>query len=196
MPASSVSVNLLHTEESDQSPIGRIVSWAITYGRYIMITTEIVVLLAFISRFSLDRKMTDLNEAIEQKKSIIEVNQQFENDFKVVQNKVVTIKKLMDEQTKLVGIFTHVKTILPLDVYLTTFNLTKERLTANVTAATNEGFTAFLNNLKQSPILSTTEVGEINRKAPEGIMFTISTRTGKPEEKPIKKAAVKEESLE
>ena len=66
MPAKTVDVNLLEKDDFSESPIGRIVTWAITYGRYIMILTEIVVLLAFISRFSLDRKLTDLNEAIGQ----------------------------------------------------------------------------------------------------------------------------------
>ena len=67
------NINLLKNS-SDQSPLDRITDWALTYGRYIMIGTEIVVLLAFISRFSLDRKLTDLKEEIGQKQQILLAN--------------------------------------------------------------------------------------------------------------------------
>ena len=67
MPADIVRINLLGSQDLEHTPWGRIVAWATTYGRYIMITTEIIVLLAFISRFSLDRKNTDLTEEVTQK---------------------------------------------------------------------------------------------------------------------------------
>src|SRR3989344_3425468 len=77
MPAtkfSRIDINLIGEGDFSRTPIGRIVTWATTYGRYIMILTEIIVLLAFISRFSLDRKLTDLKEEITQKQAIIETN--------------------------------------------------------------------------------------------------------------------------
>ena len=79
MPANQ-NINLLGDSEMDHTPVGRIVNWAVTYGRYIMIGTEIVVLLAFISRFSLDRKLTDLKEEVGQKQEIIEANLPFEGE--------------------------------------------------------------------------------------------------------------------
>ena len=78
MPADSIRINLLGQQDLEHTPWGRIVSWATTYGRYIMITTEIMVLLAFISRFSLDRKNTDLTEEVTQKQAILEANTSFE----------------------------------------------------------------------------------------------------------------------
>ena len=76
MPAKQPTINLIGEEEMAHTPVGRIVAWAVTYGRYIMIGTEIIVLLAFISRFSLDRKLTDLNDEVSQKQAIIDANQQ------------------------------------------------------------------------------------------------------------------------
>ena len=62
MPAAHPTINLLGQDTSANSPWNRIMDWISTYGRYIMITTELIVLIAFASRFSLDRKLTDLKE--------------------------------------------------------------------------------------------------------------------------------------
>src|SRR3972149_8842018 len=100
MPAKQIRINLLGSSDLEHTPWGRLVSWATTYGRYIMITTEIVVLLAFISRFSLDRKNTDLTEELTQKQAIIQANLEFERDIKSLQINLATAKKLIAEQSK------------------------------------------------------------------------------------------------
>ncbi|HCS79450.1 TPA: hypothetical protein DIV55_06990, partial [Patescibacteria group bacterium] len=64
-------INLLTRKDFDASLVGRILRWSLIYGRYIIVSTEIIVLLAFIYRFSLDRQITDLNEEIEQKSAIV-----------------------------------------------------------------------------------------------------------------------------
>jgi len=95
MPAKQISINLIGEEEMEHTPVGRIVTWAITYGRYIMIGTEIVVLLAFISRFSLDRKLTDLKDEISQKQELIEANTETTVYFEQLQQLFTGIKDLL-----------------------------------------------------------------------------------------------------
>ena len=90
MPA-TISINLLGQEDLSHTPGGRMVQWAMTYGRYIMILTEIVVLGAFVSRFSLDRKLTDLKEEITQKQAIIEANSELEQNIRTLQNQLERI---------------------------------------------------------------------------------------------------------
>src|SRR5260221_9195487 len=100
MPAASANINLLGDTTLERSPYDRIITWEVTYGRYIMIGTEIVVLLAFISRFSLDRKLTDLKEEVTQKQGIIEANLPFENDVRKLQDKLSKIKILINQPIK------------------------------------------------------------------------------------------------
>src|SRR5690349_13458879 len=106
MPANTVSINLLGDSDTEHTPLGRIVNWAVTYGRYIMIGTEIVVLLAFISRFSLDRKLTDLKEEVAQKQEIIEANLPFEQDVRDLQDKLSKIKTLKTQPFNALAILT------------------------------------------------------------------------------------------
>lgn len=171
MPAKQISVNLLGSQDLEHTPWGRIVAWATTYGRYIMITTEIIVLLAFISRFSLDRKLTDLTEEVTQKQAIIEANADFEKQIKSTQANIATIKKLMVNQSTPVNIITAMETLIPADVYLTSFELHPTKLSVAASANSTQGFSQFLSNLQTSPHIRNVSLGDINRTPADGIEF-------------------------
>ena len=182
MPAKQISINLLGSQDLEHTPWGRMVSWATTYGRYIMITTEIIVLLAFISRFSLDRKLTDLSEELTQKLAIVEANVDLEKDIRSLQANLATIKQVSIDQDKPVNLVTSMETLLPSDVYLTSFELTPTRLTLAAVARTTEGFSQFLANAQATKLLSNVTLGDINRGPEIGIEFllTADTDTKKP----------------
>lgn len=174
MPADQASVNLLGHDSLEESPIGRIVSWSTTYGRYIMILTEIVVLIAFVSRFSLDRKLTDLNEAISQKQAIIEANLPFEQDIRTLQDQLVEIKSIMTDQEKPVMVIDIIKSILPSDVYLKELTITNTQVTMEAVAGTTTGFTVFVNNLKSVSQFSKVDMSDIKKNPVEGILFKVT----------------------
>lgn len=177
MSTKQISINLLGSQDLEHTPWGRIVSWATTYGRYIMITTEIIVLLAFISRFSLDRKLTDLSEEITQKQSIIEANIDLEKDIKALQTNLTTIKSLTADQKKPIDIVASMETLLPSDVYLTSFELTADKLKLSAVAGTTQGFSQFLANAQATKILANVTLGDINRSPEAGIEFNLTADT-------------------
>lgn len=176
MPASTVSVNLLDQDQFEQSPVGRIVGWAVTFGRYIMITTEMVVLLAFISRFSLDRKLTDLNESISQKQIIIEANKDFEDEFNKTQEKIKFIKNHLAIQQKPVDNLFFLKSIMPTEVFIEKLNIAPESISGEAQAGTTAGFATFINNLKTHPEFNDISLGEIKKNPLTGIAFTFNAR--------------------
>lgn len=174
MPAKSIRINLLGTQDLEHTPWGRLVNWATTYGRYIMITTEIVVLLAFISRFSLDRKNTDLTEELQQKQAIIEANLGFERDIKSLQANLATAKTLMSDQAKPVELINSMETLIPADVFLTSLEISSTKLILAATAGSTAGFAQFLSNMQSTKLISNILLGEINRTASTGIEFQLS----------------------
>jgi Tfp pilus assembly protein PilN len=192
MPAEQITtVNLLEHSSLEESPIGRIVTWATTYGRYIMITTEIIVLLAFISRFSLDRKRADLDEAIESKKAIIEANAGFEKQFRQIQAELARAKSLLAVQKLPLDQLTLVKSLLPSDVYLESFEYTPDKIMIRGRAGSNHGFTVLMNNLQGVRQFHQIDIGEIKKTPTLGITFqaTISTL---PEKAPRQEIQLKE----
>jgi hypothetical protein len=168
------SVNLIGEEEMDHTPAGRIVTWAVTYGRYIMIGTEIIVLLAFISRFSLDRKLTDLNDEVLQKQAIIDANRDFEMEFRTLQDKLIQIKTLLTAAPVAENALNAIQTMLPADVRLDELNITAENVVGKVIANTTSGFSQMVANLQAARIFSHVEIGDVTRSPTTGIEFTFT----------------------
>ncbi len=142
-----------------------------------MITTEIVVLLAFISRFSLDRKLTDLTEEVTQKQAIIEANSTLEQDIKSLQSNLTSIKKLLTNQNLPVDIVTSMETLLPSDVYLTSFELSATKLSLDAIAGSTQEFSQFLANAQATKLLHNVVLGDINRNPQVGIEFHLTADT-------------------
>lgn len=178
MPAKTISIDLLGQQDFSHSPYGRLLTWSVTYGRYIMIGTEIIVLLAFISRFSLDRKLTDLKEETMQKQLIVEANQGFEKDVRKLQEQLDKIKNLMKDQDRPLATLTLIQSLLPSDVYLESFELNKDKLTAKAVAGTTSGFSQLLAGLSAAKEISQIEIGEVKKNALTGIQFSFNATVG------------------
>ncbi|MEK7544148.1 MAG: PilN domain-containing protein [Patescibacteria group bacterium] len=171
MPAKSIAINLLGQEDLKHTPQGRLIGWALTYGRYIMIGTEIVVLLAFISRFSLDRKLTDLKEEINQKQAILEANSGLELEIRRLQDQLVKTKQTMTNQQIPLNTLTLLQTLLPTDVYAEKLEVASDRLSVDAIAGTTHGFSQFLTNLQATKQFSRIDIGDIKKNALTGIEF-------------------------
>jgi Tfp pilus assembly protein PilN len=179
MPANSVTINLLAEDQNTNSPWNRIMIWITSYGRYIMISTELVVLIAFTSRFSLDRKLTDLKENIMEKQEILEVNKELEQEIRGVQEKISAIKLLMREQPVPVETLIVVHTLLPAGAYLDTLSIDTTKLSTNVTADSAGSFTRFLANFSSANTLTGVEIGKVGKR-PSGIQFTLTANIKQP----------------
>lgn len=139
-----------------------------------MITTEIVVLLAFISRFSLDRKNTDLTEEVTQKAAILEANADFEQSIRSLQTNLTSAKQLLSVQSKPVDLISTVETLVPPDVYFTSLNIANNKLSVEAVAGSTNGFAQFLSNLQATKELQNVSVTNIDRTIQTGISFSVS----------------------
>ncbi|MDO8451901.1 MAG: PilN domain-containing protein [bacterium] len=174
MPAKMITVNLLDKEGFANSASGRIVNWAITYGRYIMIGTEIAVLLAFISRFSLDRKLTDLTEAIGQKRAVLEANLPVEDQIRSLERSLALISERTAHQELPLEILSATRTALPPDVYFESWELTGDILSVDAAAGSETGLSQFLTNLRSNTLLTNIEMGDVNKSPLTGILFSFT----------------------
>ncbi len=177
MPATKeVAINLFGSEQQDHTPIGHLITWVTTYGRYILITTEMIVLIAFISRFSLDRQLTDLRDEILQKQEIIEANKDLETSFRQTQDALAKIKALLDKQTVPTQTLTSVHTLLPSGTYLQSLTVTNNKITASVISLTIQSFSQFLLNASANKSLSNIEIGTVDKASKIGIQYTMNAQ--------------------
>src|SRR3989344_2029517 len=92
------SINLIIKSEEQLSISSQFLAWALTYGRYIIIIIQIMVLTVFFMRFKLDRDRTDLKETTSQKKALIESFIDMEKEINRVHKRLSDIKMISTNQ--------------------------------------------------------------------------------------------------
>ncbi len=127
------TINLLPRDPFFDSLLGRVLKWALSVGRYLVIFTELVVIVSFATRFTLDRQVTDLNDALNQKKLIIESYGSLEEQFRTVQSKL-TDSKQIDQQINIADAFPKLTAIVPRDISLDELTLTTDSVYLSGTA--------------------------------------------------------------
>lgn len=175
MAAQKASIEFIPQEDWEKTSFGKFLKWVLTIGRWIVIVTELVVVLAFLSRFKLDRDLTDLNEKIKQQQAIINASSQFEKEFRLLQKRLLTIRELRQTQTEPESIITEIASLLPTDVILDNVSVSSDQINLNAVALSEAGLSALLNNLKTSSRFEkiiVTKVSSGIKKGP-GISFEI-----------------------
>lgn len=96
-------ISLLPQEGFENTSLGRVLAWALSAGRAIVIVTELIVIIAFLSRFWFDRTLTDLNDEIKQKSTLVQAQKSLEAEFRNVQGRIVQAREvdLKDKEIKL-----------------------------------------------------------------------------------------------
>ena len=121
-------VNLIPHDDFESTTLGRILTWLLTTFRYIVIVTEMVVMFAFLSRFWLDAKNSDLTEEIKTKQAQILSSSAFEKEFKNAQKRLKIFSALTNEERPKTRILEAVSQVLPSEVYLQTITFSENQL--------------------------------------------------------------------
>jgi Tfp pilus assembly protein PilN len=169
------SINLLPQEAFETSIIGRVLRWAMGTFRIIVIVTEIVVMAAFLSRFWLDAKNSDLTGAIKVKVSQIESQSALENQFRALQTKL-TVAKEINQVSPPSKKFEVVTSSLPFGVTLTEISATSSTVQVKGISGSEMAIGQFASNLKAEKSFKQVEIGQISSSEsdPSLIIFSIS----------------------
>ena len=85
-------INLIPAEGLKATTGGRILSWVLSTFRVFVIITELFVIAAFVSRFFLDAKNTDLTDEIRESQAVILSYQDLEKNFKDIHKRIDVYK--------------------------------------------------------------------------------------------------------
>lgn len=184
-------ISLLPDSENANSLASRALHWIATVGRYIIVFTELIVVVAFISRFSLDRKSADLSEVIRQQKAILDSTAIFEKDFNSVQQKLNIIKQNYSLNPQYDQKLNTLAQSTPPDIFLNNLSISKDKNSNRVVAAASayalkeSSIVDFLTNLTVNPNISTVDIQSIEKKPRENkylisfsLVFKDSTTKG------------------
>jgi Tfp pilus assembly protein PilN len=173
----SLDVNLMPKDPFFETPMGRILNWTLSVGRYVVIFTQLVVILSFSTRFVLDRQVTDLNATINQKKMAIESYEDLEKRFLFIQKQITDIKQLQQE-SNLMEIFPILNETIPSNVILDDLTIRSSEVVFSGTALSQTSLNILVNNVKLSPHFDNVSIGKIESRGENspGLAFDVKAR--------------------
>jgi len=188
-----IKINLVPKDPFFSTIVGKILKWSLSAGRYVVIFTELVVIMSFIARFTLDRKVTDLNGSINQKKQIILSYGDTEKNFRTVQEKISQYKQT-EQETNIVDTFENLSKIMPDGITLQELAIRPTSVVISGKTLSQTSFNLLINNLQISPNFLKINVGDIESSNEEpGLSFRIKADTK--QEVKIEKAKIAEEKV-
>lgn len=178
-PARSIDINLLPQDAFYGSLSGRVLLWALSAGRYLLIFTLLILIVSFASRFSLDRQVTDLNSKIFQQFSLIKSYGTLEKDFKQAQAKIQAYSELSN-QKNLTEVFADLSKITPPEVTIEKLTVSPDKILVSGSAPSQEIFSTLITNLQLSPEFSDVTVSKVEaNSATTGYSFQFTAQTTK-----------------
>ncbi len=144
MTAREKQINLLPKETWEVGVVGKLLRWALNVGRYVVVFTELIVILSFLYRFSLDRKLTDLSEEMKQKQSIIKSYEEFEGQFRRLQDQLKVIKKVEDDSIAVDEILTSISLMTPIDTSYKSISIREEEVSLEGQTLSDVGLATLL----------------------------------------------------
>lgn len=178
-----LDVNLMPKDPFFETAIGRSLKWTVSVGRYIVIFTQLVVILSFLTRFTLDRQVTDLNVTINQQKMAIESYEDLEKRFLFVQAQITDVKQLQQE-ANLIEIFPLLNETIPTNVILDSLTIKPEEVTFAGIALSQTAFDILVRNVQLSPYFEDATIGDIESRGEDlpGLIFDMRAKVIKTNE--------------
>lgn len=177
------SINLLPRDAFESSTLGIILEWSLVFGKWAVILTQLVVMGAFLYRFTLDRNLTDLRKSIAKNVAIVKSYDQVERDFTLAQKQVNQAKIALGSQETMLKTLEKISSITPSEVWYDRLSFTPEGITLTAYAASLPGFGKFLNAVQTDSQFNGVRIGKIESSSTKGaqMQFDISiTLAGAP----------------
>lgn len=157
-------INLLQQEKKIIALSGKLVYFALYYLRYIVIMTQIVVIGVFFYRFTVDQRVIDLRESINQKQEIIKVAQPLIKEAKTMHAKTTVIKSLLDKQKGFTDKFDSILSVIPQTITLHTLTIAETTIDLKGDATDVTIIRALYERLKKNRQFKNIVINQITKK--------------------------------
>lgn len=173
-------INLLPEKGFESTTTGRILAWILTTFRIIVIVTEIIVMVAFLSRFWLDAQNSDLNDKIKQREAVLSASLGFEKQFKSTQKRLKIFSDLVSNKTPSMKTMEKIAESLPSDVVLTSVIVEDTKVEINGATPNEKSIQQLAVNLNSKTDFSKFSITEIGNNLENftTLDFTLEGLTG------------------
>jgi Tfp pilus assembly protein PilN len=176
MSAQNSRVNLLPPSEFEQSFWGRFLKWAVTTGRHIIIITELVVILAFLSRFKLDEDLRNLNEQINGQISFLESQVPRQTEFIKTQKRLDLVDRLLSVRLRAGDTLDYIASKLPEGIVLSKRKVVEGEMSLTAITLSEQSMGELLATLSADLIWKSVDMTELFGSRVNGIKFSLSAK--------------------
>jgi hypothetical protein len=173
MPNNLPSINLV---KDKQIPLfDKFTNWVLTVGRLIVIITEIVAVIAFIYRFSLDEKLVNLHSAIKQKQNIVSILRNDESKYRNLQDRIALAASFSEKGAKASQAITDIISLIPSQTIVNNLIINKDKATININTSSVLSLADFINSLKNYNGIKSISIDNIENKPSVGLSVSVTT---------------------
>ncbi len=155
------AINLLPKDPFESSTAGVVLTWLLSFGKWAVIVTQLIVMGTFLWRFGLDRELTDLKKNIAKDVAIIKSYNQIERDFTLTQKRLVTAGEVIATQKAVSEEIRKLSQVTPPDVWYEEINLSPSATNFTAYSGSLSGFGRLLTALQQDKGYSSVTVRKI-----------------------------------
>lgn len=174
--AQDIKINLLPPSEFEVSFWGRFLKWAITTGRYVIIVTELVVIVAFLSRFKLDSELASLTDEIRGKTNVLDAQASFETRFRGIQARIAAAESVINSSPEYGKEIDAISQTVPPGVKLSSLLIGKNADTIEASAVSSGDLGAMLGQMSQANKWKSVDVTGLVSDAIKGISLSLSLK--------------------
>lgn len=141
----TTNINLIPQKSFEEQPAKKkFFLWVVGVGRVIVITTELIAILVWLSRFRLDYEITTLQENIEEKAALVATTSRFEKSFSKYVTKVEFVKQIDQDKAHYSRGISKLSDLSPSDILLTSLDLTDDNIGLRAYTPSGLSFSNFI----------------------------------------------------
>ncbi len=180
---SSPSINLAKNRGEHISD--RILRFALTVGRVLVIVTEAVALGAFLFRFGLDRQLVDLHDRIKQEQAIVNLLKSNETVYRNLQDRLLLEKNINTNVSNSAKLYQDIYNMIPSDMALTGLSFSDSNIRIDGGVPTLITLSGLVKKIQAYPSVQRVSLDKLENKSSEGVINVSMTVYMKTANKPI-----------
>lgn len=167
--AQATSINLLRTTQARLWD--KLLQWALTTGRFLIILTETIALSAFVYRFTLDRQIVDLADSIKDKQTIMSLYKDAEPQFRNLHERLAFVEKTAKTEDPKTVMLKRFIALAQGRVAFQTLTINDKAIDMEVLATSTGALSEFLRAVKTIPEVRSVTISRVENKAATGIVL-------------------------
>lgn len=173
----STGININLAKGKGDTLVDRIITFALTTGRIVIIATELVALSAFLYRFGLDRTLVDLHDRIKQEQAVVGLLKDNEKTFRNLQDRLSLASTLTQQSSQLPTYLTDVISYTTPDMEIHTISVAPEAIRIEAQFQSIIALSNFVDKLKAYKPITSVSLDRISNQTEKATITVNITAT-------------------